>query len=158
MNWLTRRDEYGEADTEEHFNVIFLDKKSKEIMGKILESLASYEGTGLTPKEIRKLDELYDEKCEEVAEYQIKFADGKLIELPCRVGDIVYILNTYGNKENWSVYERTVSKFVYQKYSCKRIEVHFEEGRGYALDGMFGETIYLTREEAENALNRMKIG
>ena len=93
---------------------------------------------------------------DEIMMFRGKIADGKLIELPCKLGTNVYLLNTLGNKENWRVYKRKVSKFVYQQYRCKRIEVHFEEGRGYTLDGAFGDTVFLSRKEAEQALKRMK--
>lgn len=35
-----------------------------------IDRLGQYEDTGLTPEQIREIDQLYSEKCREVAEYQ----------------------------------------------------------------------------------------
>ena len=153
MNRLTVPD----VKTEKGTRRSFIDEPAvrKEAMT-IYWALKEYEDLGLTPDQIKEVDRLYSEKCKEVAEYQKKIEDGRLIELPYKLGTNVYLLNTLGNKENWRVYKRKVSKFVYQQYRCKRIEVHFEEGRGYTLDGAFGDTVFLSRKEAEQALKRMK--
>lgn len=37
-----------------------------------IDKLGRYEDTGLTPEQIREIDQLYSEKCREVAEYQKK--------------------------------------------------------------------------------------
>lgn len=37
---------------------------------KCIDRLGQYEDTGLTPEQIREIDQLYSEKCREVTEYQ----------------------------------------------------------------------------------------
>lgn len=53
----------------------------------LFEKLAEYEDTGLTPEQIREMDELYAEKCKELAE--AKEQQGKLPILPCEAGDTI---------------------------------------------------------------------
>ena len=62
----------------------------RRILG-LPERLAEYEGTGLTPEQIHQIDELYAEKCRELAEEKkkhewnvIKYSeeDGYLYNLP----------------------------------------------------------------------------
>ena len=64
-------------------------------------------------------------------------AKDKVIELPCKVGDTVYKIG--------SIYRRGKEKFyIYQGefgYSCIR---------------RFGDTVFLTKEEAEKALKELK--
>lgn len=40
-----------------------------------IDRLGQYEDTGLTPEQIREIDQLYSEKCREVAEYQKKLGE-----------------------------------------------------------------------------------
>ena len=128
-------------------------KEVAELQEKIKELKLEYK---LESDILKKVERSNVDLIDEIMMYRGKIADGSLIELPCKVGDTVYILNTYCNRENWKIYKRKVSKFVYEQYRCKRVEIYFQEGRGYVLDGMIGDTVFLTREEAEQALQRMK--
>lgn len=89
--------------------------------GSPVDRLAEYEDTGITPEQIREIDRLYAEKCKELSEIQKSYLtgmelanmaiglkklreyreleeQGKLLKLPCAVGDMVYRINT-GKKE-----------------------------------------------------------
>lgn len=98
---------------------------------------------------------------EKLAEYEYLEEQGKLLKLPCAVGDTVYVIPSKtnyklnilnGRKENNRVYEQVVN----------RIEIF---GNGYLLttcDGMqsvvdkfYKETWFLTLEEAEAALEKL---
>lgn len=74
----------------------------------------------------------------------------RFIELPCKVGDTVYKL--LGNK----IYEmRAVAIPIMISNSCTHLSVMSTNYRDAALTlelSDFGETVFLTREEAENAL------
>lgn len=86
---------------------------------------------------------------------------GKLLELPCMVGDIIYVipsktnykLNTLnGYKENNRVYEQIVnqieiSKDGYLLSTC--------DGMASVIDKFYKETWFLTKEEAESALKKI---
>lgn len=129
------------------------------------EDLHAYKATGLTPEEV-----LPKEKADEIALKLMRLADlegicsytrlrelaeadrdGRLVVPPCKVGDVVYgfhngktILPMVAkwietNADGWTVaaqYAPMVPKFY-----------KFSE---------FGKTVFLTREEAEKALEAMK--
>ena len=68
----------------------------------LVDRLSEYEDTGLTPEQIRQIDDLYAEKCREVAELRERdtakepeeirdaFGDGRLICPNCRNSVINY--------------------------------------------------------------------
>lgn len=76
-----------------------------------------------------------------------KFASGKLIELPCKVGDTVY--HILGLNEE----KIKKAKVTNLEYNLKYNEwiVFFDY-----LDGVLGKTVFLTREEAEKKLEEWK--
>jgi hypothetical protein len=102
----------------------------------LLHRLAAYEDTGLEPEEVAKLA-------------QAK-ADGRLVVLPCKVGDAVYRIISYKcnavcNKLN------ACNSFIYK--GCKQAEFYVCSGT-FQLNDMWwiGKTVFLTRAEAEAAL------
>lgn len=58
--------------THERNNGIKTGYWSPEKKEELVKALAAYEDTGLTPDQIKEMDELYHEKCREVAELQKK--------------------------------------------------------------------------------------
>jgi len=58
---------YGEDDSE---GLIALFYRNLWAMAELRERLKEYEDTGLTPGQIMEMDQLYAEKCQEVAHYQ----------------------------------------------------------------------------------------
>ena len=118
----------------------------------ICERLAAYEDTGLEPDEVLPKDEAdeialklmcladleslcSDTRLRELAEAD---KDGRIVVLPCKVGDTVYRLQYI---------EQTPGRFVVGVAEIKFALLWLEE---------FGETVFLTREEAEAALEAMK--
>lgn len=94
---------------------------------------------------------LYAENADVVgklAEYEDAEEQGLLLKLPCRVGDTVFLVQC------GKVYERKVSgfsvtsnnRFVVHMQDCEMDNATFPVER-------FGETVFLTREEAESALS-----
>lgn len=71
-----------------------------------------------------------------LAEYEDLEEQGKLLKLPCAVGDTVYTLNPLLNGKT-VIGETTADAFF-----CALV----------MLEGRFGKTVFLTREEAEAAL------
>lgn len=69
MKRLTERDEYGNADI---INVNSIDLQSNLEINEFnkvtnaLNKLADYEDLELTPEQIKEMDKLYTEKCEQV--------------------------------------------------------------------------------------------
>lgn len=119
-------------------------------MDVIMMRLAAYEDTGLTPEsvealklsmmgkaisEIKEFDGLPIDRLRELAEAD---KDGRLVVLPCKPGDTVY-------KISWRLNGR-----------------HEIEERVFSLTyfdpAKYGKDYFLTREEAEKALEAMKDG
>lgn len=117
---------------------------------KVWERLAAYEETGLTPErcaEFARADAegryivMRDAEQEGVArlrELAEADKDGRLVVLPCKVGGTVYRLQYI---------EQTPGRFVVGVAEIKFALIWLEE---------FGKTVFLTREEAEKALEAMK--
>lgn len=87
---------------------------------------------------------------EKLAEYEDAEEEGRLVVLPCKVGDEVY-LNLDGQTHKMRVQGISVAA-----YSTNCI-IHFG---GYPVTNLwgdeFGKTAFLTKEEAEAALEKMK--
>lgn len=140
---------------------------------RLLDRLVKYEDTGLEPEEVLPKD-----KADEIALKLMRLADleslcsytrlrelaeadkdGRLVVLPCKVGDMVYVINRHlgqifastvisinvGNSTDLKNYIRT--KWVGKKGN--------ESIRTWTLRQV-GRYVFLTREEAEKALEAMK--
>ena len=122
--------EYEEKYTEQEWISVLQDR------------LATYEETGLTPEEIDMDHEAAEQlrqlcrdcdldRLEELAEAD---KDGRLVALPCKVGDTVYIL----------------------RRTFDGADVVGETELWWTDIPQIGKTVFLTREEAEAALEAMK--
>lgn len=95
--------------------------------------------------------------------YNSRIESGKLIELPCKVGDKVWFLNTYSSiamRRN-AVYEAKVVRMYVERGNilCLSIQVKNEMGTTeYPRITEIGKTVFFTRKEAEKALAKMKGG
>ena len=117
--------------------------------------LAAYEDTGLTPErcaEFARADVegryivMRDAEQEGVArlrELAEADKDGRLVVLPCKVGDTVYLIVT----KRARIY---TPEFRFIKKSC----LTFLNMERVLRD--FGKTVFLTREEAEKTLEAME--
>ena len=81
---------------------------------------------------------------------------GRLIELPCKIGDTVYYINTHNRLSLFknTVYEAKVARFVTTRYGTSIvIQIRNEYGctELYSEDN-YNKTVFLTKEEAEAAL------
>lgn len=94
------------------------------------------------------------EAIDKLAHYEDMKEQGRLIELPCIVGDILYLV-TKDTVEKMKVY--CISP--YGEYCCKDHVWNFViENRKYSLTCEFkdiGKTVFKTREEAEEKLKEM---
>lgn len=130
----------------------------------LVERLAAYEDTGLTPVEIKSMQEEHFSGLEmaklhsalmELKKYQEADKDGRLVVLPCKVGDRLYEVT---GRKTISVYEvRAIRVELFGLF----IEWDIVEGFVWqSLAGInageIGKTVFLTREEAEKALEAMK--
>lgn len=122
--------------------------------------LAAYEDSGFTPAEIKSLYAEWDvmmsvlnsiggyDRLRELAE-----ADngGRLVVLPCKVGDWLWTFCSYPVEQ---VYSFTVTDI-----STLNGRTMLNTSRCGVIDARdVGKTVFLTREEAEKALEAMKDG
>lgn len=145
------------------------------------QRLKAYEDIGLTPKQLTEVDRLYAEKCRELAdaqrssfsglemvkiwaklkklkEYQNLEEQGKLLKLPCAVGDKVYtntVIQGWYLRKGKRPYE---VKVVFIGINGVDNCMHVTYDNGCMSQFWFsdiGKTIFLTREEAEAALKEL---
>lgn len=95
--------------------------------------------------------------------YEDKLENGMLIELPCKVGDEVYYLAGHYERHKTKVYVDEIKKGIVDHITIgqkgvPQIDVCDDENVWTTFDGVddFGKTIFLTKEEAEKALEGLK--
>lgn len=130
---------------------------------RLVERLAAYEDTGLTPGEIKSMKDEHFSGLEmaklysalmKLKKYQEADKDGRLVVLPCKVGQRVFaLLDTDKHISECEVKQIGMGN----KIGFIGLEPIGARGREYgvALNG-FGKTVFRTREEAEKALEAMK--
>jgi len=82
-----------------------------------------------------------------LAELETKIEAGKLVELPCKVGDIVYRVRAY-HKKKYEIIERICFSITYRGNNSWEI---FS-----TTDDMLGVSVFLTREAAEARLKELE--
>ena len=90
----------------------------------------------------------------ELEEYRDLEEQGLLLKLPCRIGDTVYDIFMGEVKE-----KKVVAVVYFHSPSVKQITIHASNGRGATTPielYRFGKTIFLTEQEAQTALEKMK--
>lgn len=129
----------------------------------MMDRLVAYEETRRTPEEVSTLVKDWSDLCTSIGECggisRVRVLDeadkdGRLVVLPCKVGQRVFAL--LGTDKHIS--ECEVKQIgMGNKTSFIGLEPIGARGREYgvALNG-FGKTVFLTREEAEAALEGMK--
>ena len=153
-------------------NAITCDEFSKDVFRQMARDLygrlKQFEDTGLTPKEVTALRELFDYALKEsktlseqltllkhIRELAAADKDGRVALLPCKVGDTVYFVNAKQILEfavvGYAVDETGIS-WVHSEHVDKT--GHTNE-RTFSPD-RFGKNTFPTREEAENALQKME--
>lgn len=108
-----------------------------------VKRLGEYEDTGLEPQTISEI-------LDSVSEWYDAHKEGRLVVLPCKVGDTLYEIDLpeYGVivcKVMWMILKNDVS-----------VQVEVTDGHGlgsgYCFElSDFGKTVFLTREAAETA-------
>jgi hypothetical protein len=122
-------------ELEEDMYGYYTEKGLKQIE-KVIDRLAVYEDSGLSPEQARELAKAK--------------ADGRLVELPCKVGDIGWQITEcfdgdrgcQGNCDECPKKKTVVSfRFISKAHIVRHVE-----------KGDFSKTVFLTREAAENAI------
>lgn len=140
------------------FNMAIIYQKVKEV--KQMERLTKISeiGNAYYPKCFEEpccgMGECLDDKCslmldacKKLAEYEQLEEQGLLVRLPCKVGDSVFI-----------IVGKDISKQKIRKVEISDNGIIFKtnkQKRTFSIAG-FGESVFLTREEAEKKLEEMK--
>ena len=130
MERLTKRIDGGLVFPNELIGVMMT--PSNDTMCRILTRLAAYEDTGLEPEDMAHWMDYFRAECE-----------GRLVVLPCKVGDHVWIDGRDAIVTEFFGYrsERYFHAVILGRN--KHIDIPFDE---------IGKTVFLTREDAEAAL------
>ena len=171
MERLTKRDTDGQAMMDcEKCKADWTNKHGKPMVdctalycrNRLLGRLVEYEDTGLTPEEIKApLTEdaminlaaqalgVKPSRLRELAEAD---QDGRVVVLPCKVGDVVY-----GFHNNRQTILPMVAKWIETNADgwCTAVQYTPMAPRFYRFSD-FGKTVFSTREEAEKALQEME--
>ena len=120
-----------------------------------MSKLNEYQDIGIEPEQIRSFLKDFGISAimsntklrNKLKEYKDLEEKGLLIKLPCKVGDIVYSVNTV----NSSIYEHEIKNFMITDTGEYTYAQNAKSGYQFKLSD-FGKTVFLTREEAEKAL------
>ena len=103
------------------------------------------------PSEARKILNL----ATKLKEYEDLEEQGRLIKLPCKVGDTVYAIGFNNNKP--IIYESVVLRIlITEKEIVFNVKVDEFEINSQLKQSMFGKTVFLTKAEAEQKLKEME--
>ena len=123
---------------------------------RLVERLAAYEDTGLTPEDCARATEIDDILLDEyypigrMRELIKADKDGRVVVLPCKVGDVLYRASPSG------VVVHRVANVMYRGLTS-RWYIDTIPNLPYASEEL-GKTTFLTSEEAEKALEAKKDG
>lgn len=112
---------------------------------KAFDRLAAYEDT------------MHLERAQELAQAE---KDGRLVVLPCKVGDFVYALWDVTTEYKYVIYCAEIKEICISVRNCRltityRLEpIEYRGRRKEYRTEDFGKTVFLTREEAEAALKK----
>ena len=92
---------------------------------------------------------------ETLKKYEDLEEQGRLIKLPCKVGDTVYAIGFNNNKP--IIYESVVLRIlITEKEIVFNVKVDEFEINSQLKQSMFGKTVFLTQAEAEQKLKEME--
>lgn len=179
MERLTKRLEDGQAVFHEcHGTCGTCDGATCYCIGPMVDRLAAYEDTGLEPRDVISAVDMAKIACalhelnaykdlgsiEHLRELIQAEQDARLVVLPCKVGDKVRVdARTWGDTWNYKTVDggkyllgETVAIIKTRKQTFIKIRVEHNVSwkrpmRRYPISAI-GKTIFLTREEAEEAL------
>lgn len=122
------------------------------IVPQLYARLGAYEDTRLTPELVQEIAELaiwiHKNGLEKIKKWIKADKDGRLVMLPCKVGDKLY-----------RVFDGNISEHevLNMKYFARQGRLVIDMPQFFPYAGEFiGKTVFLTREEAESASEAMK--
>lgn len=131
------------------------DEEFEEYMGSML-SVEIDSTVGLLALFYRNLWAIADLR-EKLKEYEDLEEQGRLVILPCKIGDTIYEVS-YENRE-FVIKEHIVKEFIYRTYRFPRIEIYCENENGFLVCNNIGkldECLFLTQAAAEAKLKELR--
>lgn len=131
-------------------------------MKEVWERLKAYEDAGLSPQacaEAREIEEAlssYDYSISRMVELMKADKDGRVVVLPCKVGDTIYFARAN------PILQYKVTGYEMGEASISQVRSkHVDKETGLTFNFTFrpssiGKTVFLSREEAEKALQEME--
>lgn len=126
----------------------------------VWERLKKYEDSGLSPiacKKARKIEDglsEYDYSIARMVELMQADKDGRVVVLPCKPGDLLWTFSSYPVGQ---VYSFQVCSFTVTDIRTPNGRTMMNTSRCGVIDALaVGKTVFLTREEAEKALEAIK--
>ena len=96
-----------------------------------------------------------DDVIDKLAQYEDLEEQGRLLMLPCKVGDTVYAIGFNNNKP--IICESVVLRIlITEKEIVFNVKVDEFEINSQLKQSMFGKTVFLTKSEAEQKLKEME--
>jgi len=131
------------------------------VVGGVIDRLAAYEDSGLSPEEVQKLkkSDASKEQCtidqhgeihrlrDELKRYKQAEQEGRLVVLSCKAGDVVWKIKAVFSYFSKPMEDRVERIIIYKN----EILVCCTSGAKFSI-GSVGKTVFLSREEAEKAL------
>lgn len=139
MERLTGRDAYGDIVANEEMQIIALRGTTYDDLHNIINHLA-----------------------EKLYEYEDLEEQGRLVKLPCKVGDTVWqimVVGVQGKNIQYGIFKAVVTKISvdYQmNFLLSTITEDEERYRNEVTSTAIGETMFFTKSEAEAAMNKLK--
>lgn len=142
-----------------------MDFNGCQYQANFVDRLAAYEDTGLTPEQCENAKTIIESafsddtsKAERIRELLKADKDGRLVVLPCKVGNTLWITGSVRRLYSEKVrtffcgnpsYGRGIADNNVQMIRTTGCDIPIKE---------FGKTVFLTREEAEAALKEAQNG
>ena len=130
----------------------------------VCERLAAYEDTGIEPEAVETvklalaakhmvdLETLNNTPISRLVELAEADKDGRVVVLPCKVGDALWLTASYYTERLPQPMEARVVRIEIDAGD----EITYITTKGIVRDKGFGKTVFLTHEEAEKALKEME--
>ena len=126
------------------------------------ERLAAYEDTGLTPEQVVNAKNIIElafaddtSKAERIRKLVAADDEGRVVVLPCKVGDTIYFARAN------PILRYKVTGYEMGKASISQVRSkHVDKETGLTFNftfepGSIGKTVFLSRKEAEKALQEI---
>ena len=98
---------------------------------------------------------IYGEAISKLADYADAEEQGRLIKLPCAIGDTVWYIPSYNGNPLGFINKDKVQMIGFTSRGIHfKLREHHEHNKMYMLD----KTVFLTREEVEKKLKEMESG